>query len=162
MSLGAPVTFSLIEFYFITISIMIVVTISGIFMAINYFLNYTLCFLYLSYSGSASSQLPGCFHPWTFSVNIGLNMFPLDSFMSCLHSLLRYSTGSSMLCNWLSLRWLVPWINNLPPVCWSTFRKSSRFVSLTWRKTFLLFLIVSHLHVLQYNTLLSFTLSSCL
>ena len=34
-----------------------------------------------------------CFCPWTFSLNIGLNMFPLDPFMSCLHSLLGYSTG---------------------------------------------------------------------
>ena len=25
---------------------------------------------------------PVCFCPWTFSLNIGLNMFPLDSFMS--------------------------------------------------------------------------------
>ena len=49
MSLGAPVTISLIELYFI----MIVVTIIGIFMAINYFLNNTLGFLYLSSSGSA-------------------------------------------------------------------------------------------------------------
>ena len=93
MSLGAPVTISLIEFYFIMIFIMIVVTIIGILMAINYFLNYTLGFLYISSSGSANAQLPGCFRPWTFSLNIGLNMFPLDSFMSCLHSLLGYSTG---------------------------------------------------------------------
>ena len=57
---------------------MIVVTITGIFMAINYLLIYTLGFLYISNSGSANSQLPGCFFPWTFSLNIGLNMFPLD------------------------------------------------------------------------------------
>ena len=31
-----------------------------IFMAIEYFLNYTLGFLYLSSSGSANAQLPGC------------------------------------------------------------------------------------------------------
>ena len=92
VSLGAPVTISLIEFYFIMIFIMIVVTIIGIFMTINYFLEYTLVFLYLSSSGSANAQLPGCF-PWTFSLNIGLNMLPLDSFMSCLHSVLEYSTG---------------------------------------------------------------------
>ena len=56
----------------------------------------TLGFLYISNSGSANSQLPRCFCPWTFSLNIGLNMFPLDSFMSFLHSLpfpTRYSTG---------------------------------------------------------------------
>ena len=67
---------------------MIVVTITGIFMAINYLLIYTLGFIYISNSGSANTLLPGC-----FSLNIGLNMFPLDSFMSCLHSLLGYSTG---------------------------------------------------------------------
>ena len=62
-------------------------------MAINYLLIYTLGSLYISKSGSANAQLPGCFCPWTFSLNIGLSMFPLDSFMSCLHSLLWYSTG---------------------------------------------------------------------
>ena len=72
---------------------MMIVTITRIFMDINYFLNYTLCFLYLSSSGSTNEQLPGCFLPWTFSLNIGLNMLPLDSFMSCLHSLIGYSTG---------------------------------------------------------------------
>ena len=55
-----------------------------VIMAINYLLIYTLGVLYISYSGSANAQLPGCFCPWTFSLNIGLNMFPLDSFMSCL------------------------------------------------------------------------------
>ena len=90
--IGAPVTISLIEFYFIMIFMMIVVTIIGIVMPINYFLNYILGFLYLGSSGSANAQLPGCFRPWTFSLSIGLNMLPLDSFMSCLHSLLGYST----------------------------------------------------------------------
>ena len=62
-------------------------------MAINYILIYTLGFLYISNFVSANAQLPGCFCPWTFSLDIGFNMFPLDSFMSCLHSLLGYSTG---------------------------------------------------------------------
>ena len=74
---------------------MIVVTITGIFMVINYLLIYILGFLYISKSGSANAQLPGCFCPWTFSLNIGLSMFHLDSCMSCLHSLLGYSTGES-------------------------------------------------------------------
>ena len=90
VSWGAPVTIFLTEFYFIMIFIMKIVIIIEIFMAINYFLNYTLGFLYLSSSGSANAQLPGCFRPWTFSLNIGLNMLPLDSIMSCLHSLLFY------------------------------------------------------------------------
>ena len=62
-------------------------------MAINYLLIYSLGFLFISNSVSANTQLPGCFCPWTFSLNIGLNMSPLDTFMSCLHSLLEYSTG---------------------------------------------------------------------
>ena len=72
---------------------MIVVTIIEIFMAINYLFIYTLGFLYISSSSSANAQLPGCFRPWTFSLNFEFNMFPLDSFMSCLHSLVGYSTG---------------------------------------------------------------------
>ena len=92
MSLGAPVTISLIESYFIKINIMLVVSIIGIFMAINYLLIYILGFLYLSSSSYEYAQLPGCFRPSTFSSNIALNMFPLDSFMPCLHSL-GYSTG---------------------------------------------------------------------
>ena len=62
-------------------------------MAIFNFLNYTLGFLQLSSSGSANAQLPGCFRPWIFSFNIGLNMLPSESFMSCLRSLLGYSIG---------------------------------------------------------------------
>ena len=65
--------------YIIIYFIMIVVTITGIFMALNYLLIYTFVFLYISKSGSANAQLPGCFCPWTFSLNIGLRMFPLDS-----------------------------------------------------------------------------------
>ena len=61
-------------------------------MAINYILICTLGFLYIRNSGSANAQLPGCLCPWTFSLNIGLNTFHLDSFMSCLRSLLGYST----------------------------------------------------------------------
>ena len=45
MSLGAPVTIPLLEFYFIMIFIMIVVIVIGIFMAIIYLLIYTLGFL---------------------------------------------------------------------------------------------------------------------
>ena len=70
-----------------------VVTITGIFMAINNLLIYTLGLLYISNSGSANAQLPDSFCPWTFSLNFGFNMFPLGSFMSCLHSLQAYYTG---------------------------------------------------------------------
>ena len=50
-------------------------TIIGIFMAINYRMIYTLDFLYISNSGSANAQLPGCFCPCTFFLNIELSMF---------------------------------------------------------------------------------------
>ena len=69
--------------------IMIVVTITGIFMAINYLLIYTIGFLYISKSGSANAPLPGCFCPWTFSLNIGLSMFPLDS---CIYVMFTFPT----------------------------------------------------------------------
>ena len=80
------------EFYFIMIFIMTVVTIIGIFMAVVSILNYTFR-ISVSGSGSANAQHTGCFHPWTFSLNIGLNMLNSDSFISCLHYLLGYSTG---------------------------------------------------------------------
>ena len=50
-------------------------------------------FLWLGNSGSATTHLPGCICLWTSSLNIGLNMLPSDSFMSCLNFLLRYFTG---------------------------------------------------------------------
>ena len=58
-----------------------------------YFSKYGLGFLYVSICGSANAQLPGCFRPWTFPLNIELNKLPLDSFESCLYSILGYSTG---------------------------------------------------------------------
>ena len=71
------------------IFIMIVVTNIGIFMAIYTFWTTLLGFLLLSSTWSANAQFPGC----TVFLNIGLNMLPSDAFMSCLHSLLGYSTG---------------------------------------------------------------------
>ena len=44
-------------------------------------------------SGSATTHFPGFFCPWTFVLNILLNMLSSDSFMSCLDYLLGYSTG---------------------------------------------------------------------
>ena len=39
---------------------------------------------------SATTQLPECFSTWIISWNIGLNILPADSFMSCLNALLGY------------------------------------------------------------------------
>ena len=44
---------------------------------------------HLNISIRADTLLPGCFRPWTFSFDFGLNMLPSDSFMSCLHPLLH-------------------------------------------------------------------------
>ena len=107
VSLGAPVTISLIELYFLMIFITIVVTIIGIVMANDYFLNFNLGFLYLSSSGSANVQM---FPPldilltyWIEHVTCGL-LYVIFTFPNRIFY-------SSRLCNWLSLRRLVPWTN---------------------------------------------------
>ena len=74
---------------------------------------------------STIPHLPGCFCPCTFFQNNGFNIVPLDPFMSHLATRLGYILqGSYRLCNWLSLRRLVSWINHLLPACWSTLWKS--------------------------------------
>ena len=73
---------------------------------------------------STIPHLPGCFCPWTVFQNIGFNMVPSDPFMSHLATQLGYLQGSFRLCNWLSLRRLVSWINHLHSACWSTLWKS--------------------------------------
>ena len=85
---------SLREFYFIMIFIMLFVIIIGILRPFFSFQTTYLGFVSLSICGSVNAELSGCFGPWTFSLNIGLNMLRSDSFMSCLHSLLGYSTGT--------------------------------------------------------------------
>ena len=56
----------------------------------------------------------------------------------------------NLICNWLSLRCLVPWINHLPPVCWSTFGilvwNDSVYVNLTqWWYFFIIFEYILHI-----------------
>ena len=58
---------------------------------------------------------------WEYRIQHGAN----GPFVSHLATQLGYSAGSFRLCNWLSLRRLVSWINHLPPACWSTFWKSN-------------------------------------
>ena len=101
---------SYIESYFI---MMVAIIIGSLCPFYSFWATY-LSFPELGSSHSATTYLHGCFCPWTFSLNIGLNMLPSDSFMSCLDSLLGLYIlhGSSNLCNWLSLLCLVPWINN--------------------------------------------------
>ena len=90
--LCAPFIISFVEFYFIIIFIMIVKAIMRGFY--GHFFNFNYIFrLFVSKYFWYFWQLPGCFHPWTFSLNNGLNMLPLDSFMSWLYSLFGYSTG---------------------------------------------------------------------
>ena len=93
VSFCAPFTISLIEFYFIMIFIMIVVTIIGIFEAILFILNYTFrlsvtkyTVLVLQIRNSLCVSARG-HSPWILDWTCFL-WIPL-----CLHSLLGYSTG---------------------------------------------------------------------
>ena len=70
-------------------------------------------------------HLPGCFCPWTFFEKIGFNTVLTDPLCHIQQLNLDILQGSFRLCNWLSLRRLVSWINHLPPACWSTFWKSN-------------------------------------
>ena len=100
---------------------------------------------------------------------IGLNMLPSDSFMSCLHCLLGYHIAVSRLCNWLSLRRLVPLINHLCIVYCSLFgnllKHDGRICKLVIAENnnfarFLLFHI--YLYASKYgNTLFPLTIFSC-
>ena len=63
----------------------------------------------------------GCFCPWTFFQNIGFNTVLTDLLCHILLLNLDILQGSFRLCNWLSLRRVVSWINYLPHACWSTF-----------------------------------------
>ena len=53
-------------------------------------MNYLMEFYFI---GFVNTHLPGCFCPWTFRLNIGLNTSPSDSFVSYLNSHLGYSAG---------------------------------------------------------------------
>ena len=53
-------------------------------------MNYLMEFYFI---GFVNAHLPGCFCPWTFRLNIGLNTSPSDSFVSHLNSQLGYSAG---------------------------------------------------------------------
>ena len=78
----------------------------------------SLCVLSGSGSGSgfANAHLPGCSRSWTFPLNIGLNMLPSDSFMSCLDHLLGYSTGDFQIFQLIVLAVC----GVMPPLGWST------------------------------------------
>ena len=62
---------------------------------------------------------------WTFFENIGFNTVLMDPLCHIWLLNLDILQGSFRLCNWLSLRRLMSWINHLPPACWSTFWKSN-------------------------------------
>ena len=118
VSLCVTFTNSLIECYFA----MMVAAIWGIFMTYSFWSTH-LGFL----SGSVDTHPPGRFCPcifeymyWIEHVTFGL-----------LYVMFRFSTRISYVGEFLALqltvvlRCLVPWINHLPPVGWSTFWKSS-------------------------------------
>ena len=65
-----------------------------------------------------------------FQSNLAHNMTWInDTFKMRIVANFKYDMdvlqGSFRLCNWLSLRSLVSWINHLLPACWSTFWKSN-------------------------------------
>ena len=62
-------------------------------MAILFISNFTFGLSVARYFWFCNYSPPWMFSPWIFILNIGLNMLPSDSFMSCLDSLIRYSTG---------------------------------------------------------------------
>ena len=73
VSLCVPFTNSLIEGYFI----MVVATIVGMLCPFYLLWPTHLGFLKLGSSDYATTHLPGCFCPWTFFLNIGLDMLHL-------------------------------------------------------------------------------------
>ena len=75
--------------------------------------------------------------------------------------------GSFKLCNWLSLRRLVSWINHLPPACWSTFWKSIfkhqvgyRFDILDSISSFFFISTYAIIYVLIHHIIFGFTFTS--
>ena len=61
---------------------------------------------------------------WEYRIQHGANG-PLYVTSNYIVLNLDILQGSFRLCNWLSLRRLVSWINHLPPACWSTLWKSN-------------------------------------
>ena len=121
LSLCAPFTISLIEFYFIMIFTMTVVTVTRIFMSILFIFKDIFRLSVIKYL-----RLCQCTTPWMFpSMDILLVLDGTWYFRTPLcHVYIPYLDilqGSFRLCNWLSLRRLLSWINHWPPVCWSTF-----------------------------------------
>ena len=80
--------------------------------------------------GSAIAHLPWCFCPWTFLHFQNIIWFEPVIIVVLLVKIfilnLDILQGCSGICNWLSLRYLVPWINHLPSVCWSIFSRGTR------------------------------------
>ena len=62
-------------------------------MPILFILNFMFRLCVLSSSDSANAHLPGCFRPWTFLLDIRLNILPSDSFVSYLDALIVNSTA---------------------------------------------------------------------
>ena len=139
------------------------------FMASDYFLNYTLGCIYLSSSGSANAHTTPWMGPplgilleyWIEHVTFGL-LYVMFTFPAGIFSrgVPGFATACpcSIWCCGLTTCFL-----HVGPLFGNLVKIDSRSVSFTQTKTtFLLLLIVSHLHALQYNTLFSFTLLSCL
>ena len=135
--------------------------------AILFILNYTFRLSVTKHFWFCKCATPGCFRPWAFSFNIGLNMLPSDSFISCLHSRLGYSTSESQALQLivhgefaLASCMLVHlfWKNSLK---WKWVCKHDTMEN-NFLDCFILFFHI-YLNATQYdNILFSFTLFSCL
>ena len=113
---SGPYTQSIIRFFFLYIKLMCPYFIlliytdgerDGLWMACPFrtlvvlyrMFPFIICLILMNYLmelyfiGFVNAHLPGCFCPWTFRLNIGLNTSPSDSFVSYLNSHLGYSAG---------------------------------------------------------------------
>ena len=106
---------------------------------------------------------PRMFCSWTFFENIGFNTVLRTPLCHILLLNLDILQESFRLCNWLSLRRLVSWINHLPPACWSTFRKSNskqqlgcRFDIMDYESYFFCVLTYAIIYVMKHHIIFRF------
>ena len=107
---------------------------------------------FLSNSDSVNAQLPKCFRPWTFALNIGLNLLPSDSLSHVYityQDILQGVPGLGTDCPYgVWCRWLATCLLYVGPLFGNLVENDSR-LGWCWHKgkqPFLFFFIVSHLN----------------
>ena len=110
-------------------------TITGNFVAINYFLIYTLGFLHILKFWFCKCTTPCMLLPLDILLEHWIEHVSLDSFMSCLHCLLGYSTGEFQAMQLIVLAAFGAMDQHCPlyvgPLFGNLVQNDSRFVSLT-------------------------------